>query len=154
LLAVSLGMAVAVLGCNGSGESATAPDRARVEVRIRDLVIDAELAISSEERTQGLAGRESLSPDEGMLFVHDEERQGSMWMRDMRFPLDVIWISADRRVVDVHQDLSPPPSGTQSGDLQVYHPSAPVLYFLEVNAGTVGEHGIQAGDAVKIEPEP
>lgn len=87
-----------------------------------------------------------------MLFVFEDERIPGFTMRRMRFPLDFIWISADRRVVDVTEDVPAPvaPGDERSG----ISPGEPVLYVLEVNAGVVSEEGIGVGDDVAFEPEP
>ncbi len=125
----------------------------RIEVRIDGLVIEAEVARTSEERAQGLSGRSALPESAGMLFVFQEERRPGFWMKGMRFPLDFIWISRDRRVVDITRDVPPPEPGTLDGALPLYQPAEPVLYVLEVNAGIVGEAGLRVGDAVTFEPE-
>ena len=54
-----------------------------------------DLADTPEKRFQGLSGREILEEGTGMLFVFQEERQHTFWMKDMRFPLDMIWITAE-----------------------------------------------------------
>ncbi len=124
-----------------------------IEVRIDGLVIEAEVARTPEERAQGLSGRPALSENAGMLFVFQEERRPAFWMKGMRFPLDFIWISRDRRVVDITRDVPPPEPGTPDNALPLYQPAEPVLYVLEVNAGIVGEMGLRVGDAVTFEPE-
>ena len=125
----------------------------RIEVRIDGLVIEAEVARTPEERAQGLSGRSSLPESAGMLFVFQEERRPGFWMKGMRFPLDFIWISRDRRVADITRDVPPPEPGTPDGALLLYQPAEPVLYVLEVNAGIVGEAGLRVGEAVTFEPE-
>ena len=87
-----------------------------------------------------------------MLFVFDEERIPGFTMRGMRFPLDFLWISADRRVVDVTEDVPAP--AAPGDELSGIRPSEPVLYVLEVNAGVVREVGVAVGDDVTFDPEP
>jgi uncharacterized membrane protein (UPF0127 family) len=127
--------------------------RERIEVRIGRLVVTAELARTPEERTQGLSGRSALPDDAGMLFVFPNEQQPTFWMKDMRFPLDVVWISGDKHVVAVTEQIPPPAPGTPDGALPLYSPTAPVLYTLEVNGGLVKQLGIHAGDPVAFTPE-
>ena len=126
----------------------------RIDVRIGDLTVHAEVANTTAERGPGLGGRDAMARDAGMLFVHEEERERTFWMRGMRFALDFVWISADRRVVDLTENVPPPDPGTPDADLPRYRPEAPVRYVLEVNAGVVSEAGIEAGDAVSFSPEP
>ena len=91
--------------------------------------------------------------DEGMLFIFESEGQHSFWMRGMLFPLDFIWISGDRLIVDITMDVPPPEPGVPDGELPRYRSDHPVLYVLEVNAGVVREAGAQIGDLVTFEPE-
>ncbi len=150
------GLAIALAACGESAEppqvDVTPPASELIEVRLGDLVIQAEVAQTPQERTQGLSGRASLAEDGGMLFVHQEDRRMTLWMKDMRFALDFIWISADGRVVDLTQDVQPPEPGTPDEELARYQPIEPVRYVLEVNAGTVREAGIEEGDIVAFEP--
>ena len=124
-----------------------------VEVRISALAINAEQARTAEEKAQGLSGRESLAGDAGMLFVYEEARQPAFYMRDMRLPLDFIWISAAGIVVDLTEDVPPPAPGTSVSDLPLYRPTTPIRYVLEVNAGVVRDAGVTVGDTVRFEPD-
>lgn len=144
-------------GCGGgSGDEplptlAVAPRSERIEVRIGELVIQAEPARTSEERAQGLSDRPSMPPDEGMLFFLGEERIPGFSMRRMHFPLDFIWISADGVVADVTPNVPPP---TEVGDTyEGIRPGVAVLYVLEVNAGTTDEYVIGVGDEVTFTPD-
>jgi len=148
-IALLVAWAVALAACDGGGTALQ-----QVDVRIGDLTIEAEVANTPAERVPGLGGRDSLPRDAGMLFVHVDERQRTFWMRDMRFALDFVWISADRRVVELTQDVPPPPPGTPDSDLPTYRPDVPVQYVLEVNAGVAAEAGIEVGNAVSFAPEP
>ena len=77
----------------GAGESAL--------VAIGDATYTVDLAVLPEERQQGLSGREFMAHDAGMLFVFDEEQTLHFWMKDMLFPLDIIWIDAQCRLIEV-----------------------------------------------------
>ena len=140
-------LAGAAVACGGGAAQ-------RVEVRIGRLAVSAELARTPEERARGLGGRASLMQDAGMLFVFPGEGQPDFWMKDMRFPLDFIWISADRHVVDLTENVPPPAPGTPDSDLPRYRPRAAVLYTLEVNAGAIAVAGLRLGDAVTFDPVP
>lgn len=137
-------VAYLLLACGGSTGD-------RVEVRVGGLTIRAEVARTVQERAQGLSGRDSLPRDAGMLFVLDEERQPGLWMKDMRFPLDFIWISRDRRVVDLTENVPDPETAGET--VSGISPDTPALYVLEVNAGVVQEYGVQVGGAVSFEPD-
>ena len=79
-----------------------------------------------------------------MLFVFKEEGYYPFWMKDMKFPLDIIWIN-DSKVIDITY-------GAQtegSTPTNIYRPNNPVKYVLEVNAGFALENNIRIGDPVK-----
>lgn len=100
------------------------------------------VADTAPSRERGLSGKESLDPDEGMLFVFDAPDTVSFWMKDMLFPIDIIWIGADMHVVDTTEHLSP------STYPSTFSPRAPAQYVLEVREGWVAAHGIAAGSSV------
>ena len=122
-----------------------------VDVHIGDLTIVAETAVSAEERGQGLSDRPSLARNAGMLFFMGEARIPGFHMRNMQFPLDFVWISADGRVVDLTENVLHPAAAGET--LSGISPSAPVTYVLEVNAGVIEAAGVEIGDLVAFEPD-
>ncbi len=104
-----------------------------------------ELAITSEEKSQGLSDRPTLAPNTGMLFVYEQQSRFSFWMRNMRFPLDMIWIGADCTVADVTLNAPPPEPGQTLDQLPRFRPASPALYVLEINAGEAPAKDIEAG---------
>jgi uncharacterized membrane protein (UPF0127 family) len=124
----------------------------RVAVGVGDaLTVQAELALTPEQRQLGLGQRDALDDGAGMLFVFVEPDDYTFCMCGMRFPLDFIWIGSDLRVVNLSTDV-PPPAET-NGETRNIVPAQPVLYVLEVNAGAVAEAGVEVGDAVTFDPE-
>ena len=113
-----------------------------------------EIADDAAERAQGLSGRAGLTDDGGMLFVYQDPVVPGFWMRQMRFPLDFVWIGQNCEVVDVTPNVPAPKAGTSESELTLYHPVAPILYNLEVNAGTAERHGIEVGDTVRFRNVP
>lgn len=103
--------------------------------------IPVELAITPEARTRGLMYRRDLPSNAGMLFVFPQERPQQFWMRNTPLSLDLIFISAARRVAGVVADARP----FSEEMLGVPEPSQ---YVLEVHAGFAARHRIAAGDAV------
>ena len=120
-------------------------------VTIGDSRFEVEVAATSQDRSRGLSGRESLPDSGGMLFVYDSARTPSFWMKEMLIPLDFVWIGEDCSVVDLLADVPPPPPGTSSSSLPTYRPNSPVRYVLEINAGKVAEQGIEVGDPVRFQ---
>lgn len=116
------------------------------KVKIRDHEIKVELAVTRQEKERGLGGRESLAENRGMLFVYDHKEQFEFWMRDMRFPLDFIWIEGEK-VADIHENIQPPNPGEKPA---VVKPYVAVDKILEVPAGTAKRLGIQRTDDVEF----
>ena len=113
-------------------------------VTVGDASFTVELAATPEERSQGLSGRPNLAAGTGMLFVFQQERSHAFWMKDMRCPLDMVWIDAQCLVVDITRNAPPPEPEQALSDLPTFGPSAPVVYVLEINAGE-SEAGIRPG---------
>lgn len=103
------------------------------------------LADSPLKRSAGLSQRDSLAPDHGLLFIFDDKSVPGFWMKDMRFPLDILWIE-DNIIVDISANL---PISPNNQNLKTYYPSQPVNYVLEVNAGWAAEHKVQIGDKIQ-----
>ena len=119
-------------------------------VRVDEVVFPVELAVTPAERIKGLSGRAFLESGTGMLFVFDVEDRLRFWMREMEIPLDMVWIGANCKVVDISVDISPPAPGTPVDDLPRYSPSGRAMYVLEINGGESERLGIGAGDLVKF----
>jgi uncharacterized membrane protein (UPF0127 family) len=146
-----LGLAIPLLAATSSACASSSP--ARVDVHIGAVLVHAEVATTPAAQIKGLGGRESMADDAGMLFVFPNARQATFWMKDMRFPLDFVWISADKHVEEVTQSVPAPAPGTADADLTLYKPAGAVQYVVELNAGAVEASGIRVGDAVTFQPE-
>lgn len=106
--------------------------------------LTVELARTPEEQVRGLSGRKSLRPGHGMLFVYERTQPVSIWMKDMRFPLDILWIRAGR-IVAIEKDAPPlAPVGPE----RVYTATADLV--LEVPAGFTDRQKIRVGDGVQV----
>lgn len=125
-------------------EKAPVLDQTTPWVRIGGIEIPVEIATSSAAIQQGLSGRSSLGADRGMLFIFSRLDIYRFWMPDMRFPIDIIWMSDDR-VIDTDEDVS-----AKFDPLHpvFYIPAHPVRYVLEVNAGFMKRKNIRIGDPV------
>jgi uncharacterized membrane protein (UPF0127 family) len=125
-------------------------DRARVT--IGDTVIPVEVVSSVEAINKGLANRPALEASHGMLFLFDHNAKFKFWMRGMRFPIDIVWIGEDYKIVDISENL-PVVSVFKriiSGSPRFYSPSMPARYVLEVNANFCEQQGIEVGDFVQF----
>lgn len=98
-------------------------------------------------RAEGLSGRELLAEDTGMLFIFETPGIYGFWMKDMKFPIDIVWIEGER-VVGIIENVVPEPEKSIF-TLTVYRPPEPVSRVLELPAGTVARYGLRTGDAVR-----
>jgi len=114
------------------------------KLEINKTTFTYELAITPEQLTQGLSGRDPLPSLHGMLFVFDHEEQFKFWMKEMKFPLDLIWID-NKTVVDITKNAPIPVPGQ---NLPLYSPKKAVNRVLEVTAGTADQYNIKEGDSV------
>jgi hypothetical protein len=100
-----------------------------------------ELAKTPAQMTQGLMFRTSLAPDAGMLFEYQQPTAATMWMRNTLIPLDMLFVDAQGRIVNIHERAVP-----QS--LDVIAAAEPVRAVIELNGGTASRLGIEPGDVV------
>lgn len=113
------------------------------QIKVGSIPLRVEIVQTDEERMRGLMFREKLPEDQGMLFVFEAARIQTFWMRNTFIPLDIAFIDADGRIVDI-QRMAP------LDETQSYHSPAPVPYVLEVNAGWFEKHALKVGEFVRF----
>ena len=114
------------------------------KIKIGSAEIRVEMADTVIKRYRGLSGRKFLIQDQGMLFVFPAPGHYGFVMRGMKFPLDFVWLDANKKVVETTTHIKP------SSYPKVFRPSRPVQYVLEVNAGWVEKNNIQPGLSVTL----
>jgi len=108
------------------------------------VTLNIEVAKSDYEQETGLMYRKGMRPNEGMLFVYDDERpRPNFYMKNTYMALDLLYINADNEIVDSNKNAQPLNEDALPSE-------APAQYVLEVNAGIIDKFGIQNGDRVKI----
>jgi uncharacterized membrane protein (UPF0127 family) len=106
--------------------------------------IDVEVVDTKPSRELGLSGRSSLPKDGGMLFGFDRPGVYGFWMKDMKFPLDLIWIDSTGQVVTIERDVKPDTYPA------VFKNNVNALYVLEITGGEAEKKGIFLGTKVKM----
>ena len=101
-----------------------------------------EVAETPAQMEQGLMFRRTMAPDAGMLFEYQAPTVATMWMRNPLIPLDMLFVDADGRIVNIHERAVP-----QS--LDVISAAAPVRAVIELNGGTAARLDIFPGDLVR-----
>jgi uncharacterized membrane protein (UPF0127 family) len=113
---------------------------AKVVVNGYEMSVD--LAITQYQREQGLAVKNHLNENEGMLFVFEQPSRQGFWMKGMKFPIDIIWLDNNDTVVHIEQNLQPCASILSC---PVYTPHSDSLNVLETVAGFSQKHGVKIG---------
>lgn len=111
-------------------------------IKIDGIELNIDVAETDEEKSKGLSGRTSLAKESGMLFIYKKPAYYSFWMKDMNFPIDIIWIGENLNIVDITYNAQP------ESYPQSFNPREPAQYIIEVNAGWVEEHRIHIGSPV------
>ena len=140
-VAVSVFLTVAVL-LMGAASLRKVPREG--EVTIKGETLKVEVAQTPYQMERGLSGRSSLPQGRGIVFVFSVPGFYGFWMKEMNFPIDIIWIGPDFKVVGISSDVSP------STYPKVFTPEVPAQYVLEVAAGWSEKNNISVGNAVQL----
>jgi hypothetical protein len=112
------------------------PRKLRCDIRL-------DYATTAKQHEQGLSGRDHMADDVGMLFIFDEPERRCMWMKNMRFNLDILWLSEDMKIIRIEKNVS----------LATYPKSfcaRDSKYVIELKPGTVDKLGFDIGDSIQL----
>jgi uncharacterized protein len=123
------------------------------EVQIKGVLFELELALTPEERAEGLMGREKIAKNGGMLFVYPAEppypNDLGFWMKNCLVPIDLLFLDPTGRVVAIHE-MEPPMPGTPDHELTSYRSGAPAQFAIELKGGRSAELGVTIGDVIEL----
>jgi uncharacterized membrane protein (UPF0127 family) len=111
-------------------------------------IIRAEQLVQPEEIARGMMFREELAEDRGMLFYHAKPGFYSYWMYQVRVPLDIIWMDAGKKVVQVVHQAPPCPGPEEK--CPAYGGNFEAKYVLEVRAGVAKANGVRPGAQIEF----
>jgi hypothetical protein len=153
LVLVLIGVSCKSKNNNARSVETTTPVKASVvkkRIQVDTAFIMVEIADDDYKRQMGLMFRDSLEANSGMLFIFPEPKKQSFWMKNCRFPIDIAYIDASRKITDI-VSMEPPESPFIPEDsLPTYLSSVPVPYALEVPKGWFESRGIRVGATVKF----
>ena len=112
-----------------------------VSIYNKNITFNVEVAKTMEERRSGLMYRKKLLDNEGMLFVFPREKIIQLWMKNTYIPLDVIFISENKVIVDIKKNL-------ERLSETIVRSKVKSRYALEFNAGLINKFDIKIGDKV------
>lgn len=136
---VCVGVVLLVVGYYFSRGPAT------VTLTLHDTPFRTYVADTAHLREVGLGGRRGLAENEAMLFVFDTPHRLGFWMKDMRFPIDILWLDSEKRVVMMLNDVRPDTYP------RVFYGPETSKYVVEMVALNAGKIGIQVGDIAEWE---
>lgn len=151
---IPIGIAAIIIGMVGI---MSIPKDAKLEqtqfprgvVKINNVPLQVQIADTKPLQTRGLMFQEKLPYDQGMLFIFDDEDVRSMWMLNMQFALDVIWIDADGKVVHIQKDAQPCKSAIETAACTFTY-GQKAKYVLEVTSGFVDKYDITEDSKLEI----
>ena len=125
----------------GSGE---------VEFPKQNITIAVEIAETEDQKSKGLMFKEQLPTNKGMLFVYEQEKILSVWMKNTLIPLDILFVSEQGVIVSIFKNAQP----CMKVPCKIYRSKKSVTYILEINAGLVDKNNIRVGQRLKINVFP
>lgn len=110
---------------------------------LKDLCFQVDRADTEVRRQMGLSRRDNLPQDHAMVFTFDSSSRQCMWMRDMKFPIDIIWLDEKKKVLKIENNVAPetyPTTFCADGS----------KYVIEINAGLAKSLDLSLGDTVQL----
>ena len=137
---VYLVLLLSLTGCTPTMNTADRLMQQTLTIKGQQVIVD--VATTPSQQQQGLSGREQLAEGTGMLFVFDVPAVQTFWMKDMKFPIDILWI-ADHRVIGIESAV------VADDGLRRYTSPFAVDEVLELPAGWAQRHGVRLGDEIR-----
>jgi len=110
---------------------------------IGETAIFVSIADTMHKRIKGLSGKDGLKELEGMFFIFDENGNHGIWMKDMLFAIDIIWLNDLHEIIYIEENVSPDTYP------EVFTSNKESRYVLELNAGFVDTYNLRKGDLLR-----
>jgi uncharacterized membrane protein (UPF0127 family) len=123
----------------------------RGTIKLDNKVLDVQIAETDAQKTRGLMFQNQLPYDQGMIFVFSQEQVVPIWMLDMQFPLDIIWLDGDGNVIHIEKNVPPCKSALETATCTVQNADGKkAKYVLEVTAGFTDKFQITENSKMQI----
>lgn len=132
---VLVGVGLVIFGMRGVFEE-------KVYIRTPRMLVRAEVADEEAERVLGLSGRSGLNAGRAMLFIFDKSDTHGIWMKDMKFAIDIVWLDSAKKVIAIESNVQP------DSYPKVYESKNKSLYIIELAAGQASKLGIKLGQVL------
>lgn len=113
-------------------------------LKVADATLRVEIVSTPELLAKGLSNRKSLKENEGMFFVFDHPSRHAFWMKDMNFPIDMIWLDENLKIVYIKENALP------ESYPETFFPNEDALYVLEVVSAFSSKYKLKVGDNVEF----
>ncbi|MDD5012887.1 MAG: DUF192 domain-containing protein [Candidatus Pacebacteria bacterium] len=121
----------------------------KAEIIINENIFNTDVVVFQWDKLKGLGGKEELKDDEGMFFLYLNKDIRSFWMKDMQFPIDILWVNGNK-IVNISENV---PIYTNE-EITRMNSVYPIDKVIELKAGTVSKYGIKINDEVKYKTLP
>lgn len=111
---------------------------------VNNVKVDLMVSTDEASKEKGLGGRDSIPENSSMLFIFDKPEKYGIWMKDMKFNIDIVWLNAEKRIVHIEKDVSPDTYP------DVFFPPEDSLYIMEFNAGFSDKNMLSVGNVLDI----
>jgi uncharacterized membrane protein (UPF0127 family) len=120
--------------------------RPHVTLHLGDGVFLTQVAKTPKAREKGLSDTRGLRENEGILFVFDHNDKWPIWMKDMNYSIDIVWLDENKNVVYIVKNAPP-----ESYPYESFTPKQDARYVVEIPAGTVGKKAISIGTQAEFD---
>lgn len=139
IIAIALGIAyICFLGKTYLSYSSYEKEK----ILIKNAIFVGYVADTEEKRIQGLSNKVFLPSNTSMLFEFDKSDIHGIWMKDMNFPIDIIWLDKNKKIINLISNAEPKTYP------HVFYPPEESLYILEVRAGLIKDKALKLGDVI------
>lgn len=114
------------------------------EIAIAGNIFKVKVADTDAARIRGLSGTSELSSDEAMLFIFDYDSEWAIWMKDMNYAIDIVWLDKNRHIIDFTQNATPESYPKR------FMPKQEARYVVEFKSGTIEARGFRIGQQVNF----
>jgi hypothetical protein len=114
--------------------------RKQVKVLLGEEELNVWVSETNKEKARGLSGTEKMEENEGMLFIFPIESTPSFWMKEMFFPVDIVWINSEKEIIEITEKVFP------ESYPELIIPQNKIKYVVEVVGGWTKDKGVKIGD--------
>ncbi len=119
----------------------------KIEIRLKNVHFKVDVADSALKQMLGLMYRENIKDAGGMLFIFRKSRKYGIWMHNMRFPIDILWLDDKHRIVDIVEKANPCVSLI---NCRTHYPDKNSKFVIELKSGMVKKLHVRIGDIAEF----